>query len=550
MGEYLYCAVNILGGLALFLFGTQESARFFRQNFSGEFRNKIETLTHDKQGSFLFGVLLSAVAQSSAVAISFAIGFVDAGLLSMSGSIIVMMGACLGGTVVSFLLSLHLFEYAPILFAAAFFLGKLENRKIWLFAGILRCIAMIFLGMLFLDFGAVQLFRDHAFRQMVLEYSSSPVIMCVAAFASAAVLQSRSAVIALGITLAASNALPAVSALPVALGAHMGSAVIVILTGFNGHLNSKRLGFATSVYYLAGGFLFIFLEPFVHAYMRESGFSVENELVYGQILLALFNIIVFLPFTERLAALSINLIRSEGDMGQPRYIDDELLTVPFIAVKLLSREMARLSNYMEAYLQMLLEPQQREKKFFSKLPDSINELSDICQEYSFKIHVPTEDSALQHQFSSISHSMSILRSMAQNLCGGIRDSLTCESVHDTLKGKLGADVWEKWAKLSRRMMRASLRAFVIGEKGLISQTQALELEFSMLSSNIRRDLAERFPYDRNISKIIRMLSAMQSFLVMSKVLAEDEDFYKIDAENIKRTNSEADQSRNDRKCKL
>ena len=533
MEEYLLCAVDILGGLALFLFGTQESARFFRQNFSGEFRDRVENLTRNKRGSFFFGVLLSAVAQSSAVAISFAIGFIDAGLLSLSGSIIVMMGACLGGTVVSFLLSLNLFNYAPILFAAAFFMGKLENRKIRLFAGILRCIALIFLGMLFLDHGAVQMFRNEGFRMMMLEWSSSPLVMGMAAFAGAAILQSRSAIIAIGITLAGSDALPAVSALPVAAGAHIGSAMMVILTGFNGHLSSKRLGFATSIYYITGGFLFIVIEPLVHAWMQKLGFSVENELVYGQILLALFNIIIFMPFTEKLAAFSSRLISGEGDMGQPRYIDDELLTVPFIAVKLLSREMARLSNYMEAYLQMLLEPQQREPKLFDRLPGCIDELSNSCQEYSYKIHVPGENAGLQRQFSSISHTMSILRSMVQYLCGEIKDSFVCEGMHDMLKEKLGSDTWERWAKLSRKMIRTSFRAFVIGEKGLISQTQSLESDFSSLSSQIRRDLGERFPYNRDVSKIIRVVSVMQSFLGMSKVLAEDEDFYKINADSVR-----------------
>ncbi len=524
---YIYSIINISGGLALFLFGTKESTRFFRQNLGGELRDEIGRLTRTKLGSFFFGVLLSAIAQSSAAAVSFVIGFVDVGLLSLSGSIVVMMGACLGGTFVSFLLSLNLFNYAPILFAAAFFLGNLKNRKIWLFAGILRCIALIFLGMLFLNFGTAPLFHDEAFRQMVLLWSSNPWIMGMAAFVGAGILQSRSAIIALGITLAASEALPAVSALPIAIGAHIGSTIMVILTGFGGHLSTKRLGFATSFYYIFGGFLFSLLAPLVHALMVKSGFSVANELVYGQILIALFNIIVFIPFTGKLSALSMHLINSEGEMGQPRYIDEELLTVPFIAVKLLSKEMARLSNYMEAYLQMLLEPQQRDKKLFDKLPASIYELSDACQEYSFKIHVPGENAILQRQFSSISHSMSILRGMAQSLCGGIKDNLTSESMHEMLRERLGPEVWERWAKLSRKMMRTSFRAFVIGEKGLISQTQKLESEFNYLSSQIRRDLGERFLFDRDISKTIGMISLMQSLLGMSKVLAEDEDLYRM-----------------------
>lgn len=475
-------------------------------------------------------MLLSAVTQSSTIATSFAIGFVDVGLLPFMGSVMVMMGASLGGTFVSLLLSLNLFDYAPVLFAAAFFAGRIKNRRLSLVMGMLQCLSLIFLGMLFLKYGTTPLFDDEPFRQMVLRWSSNPFVMAFAAFLGAGILQSSSAVMALGITLAASDALPGLSALSIALGAHIGSTTMIVLAGLGGRLSAKRLGAATFLYKFIGVLLFTFTLPFVHLWMLRLGLSVAQELVYGQILLALFNIVIFLPFADRLSMFSIRLISGEGDMGQPRYIDEELLSVPSVAVLLLSREMARLSNYMEAYLQMLLEPQQRNKKLFEKLPASIDELSEACQEYSYKIRVLGEEADLQRQFSTISHTMTILRSMSKTLCGGLHDSLSNENTHEMLKNRLGAELWENWAKLSRRMMRTSLRAFVIGEKGLVTQSQELEQEFNAMSSQIRRDLGEKYSYDRSISQTLRMISLMQSFLGMSKVLAEDEDIYRVPSE--------------------
>ena len=104
--------VYIMGGLALFLYGAQESSRFFRQNLSGSLRKEINRLTGSKSRSFLFGTILAAIAQSSAIAIFFGIGFVDAGILSLADSIFMVMGASLGGTLVSILLSFNIFEYA------------------------------------------------------------------------------------------------------------------------------------------------------------------------------------------------------------------------------------------------------------------------------------------------------------------------------------------------------------------------------------------------------------------------------------------------------
>ena len=529
--SYFINFVNILGGLALFLFGVQESSLFFRSNMGGEFRDRIGQFTEGRVRSFSFGVVLAAITQSSTIATSFAVGFVDSGMLSFAGSIFVMMGASLGSIVVSFLLSLRLFDYAPLLFAVGFFLGKSKTRWVWLMAGLLRCLAIIFMGMLVIGFGTEPLFANDAFRAAVVSWASNPYVMGIVSFIGAGVLQSSSAIMALGITLAASGILPAASALPTALGAHIGSATMVLLAGLGGRLSAKRLGAATFCYKLTGGLTFALFAPLVHNWMVFDGVSAANELVLGQACIAIFNIILFLPLTNLLSTLSMRLIKGENDLGQPKYLDDEMLTVPFIAVQLLSKEMARLSNGMEAYLQMLLEPQQREgrEKLFNSLAASIDDLSLACQEYTYKIHVPGENEDLQRQFLSISHTMSILRGMAKSLCGSLKDRLVTEECRQMLRSRLGGEAWERWAKLSRRMMRTCLRAFVIGEKGLISQTSVLEAEHNRMSGQMRTELSE-VSYDRAVSRTIRMISLMQSFLSMAKILAEDEDFQRRNEE--------------------
>ncbi|NLD05204.1 MAG: Na/Pi cotransporter family protein [Synergistaceae bacterium] len=519
--------VSITGGLALFLYGAQESARFFRQNISGSLREGIGRLAGNRSRSFFLGALLAAVAQSSAIAISFGIGFVDAGILSLADSLLMVMGASFGGTLVSILLSFNIFDYAPILFAGAFFLGKLNNRKIRLIAGVMRCITIIFLGMMFLRMGAGSLFQDGRAREIAITWSSIPLLMGTAAFVFAVIFQSRSAIIGLGIALAASNALPAVSALPVALGAHLGSSLIAVISSFGGRLSARRMGFCSSIYYIFGSIAFVFLMPFAHRMMSDAGLNVVQELVYGQIMIALFNIIIFLPFSSLVSDLSVRLVKASGALDQPMYIEEELLSVPSVAVLLLSREMARLSNYIEAYLQMLMIPSHREKVLFEKLPAAIEALSKACQEYSYRIHVPGEDQKLQEKFASISRTMSILRSMSKTLCGEISEILSDEATHATLLERTRKETWNEWSRLSRKILRTSFRAFVIGEKGLIEQTRRLEREYNEVCRKIRDEITGSYFYGRDIPKTIRMISLMQGFLGMSKILAEDEELFKL-----------------------
>lgn len=519
--------VYITGGLALFLYGAQEGSRFFRQNLSGGLRKEINRLTGSKTRSFSLGMILAAIAQSSAIAISFGIGFVDAGILSLADSIFVVMGASLGGTLVSILLSFNMFDYAPILFAGAFFLGKVKNKEIRLIAGVLRCITLIFLGMMFLKIGAASLLEGDGARKAVLAWSSAPILMGAAAFLSAVIFQSRSAIIGVGIALAASGALPAVSALPIALGAHFGSSFIAIISSFGGRLSAKRMGFSSSFYYIFGSLAFVFLIPTAHRIMAGAGLDVVQELVYGQILIALFNIAIFLPFTSTLSALSLRFVKGSGELDQPMYIDEELLSVAPVSVLLLSREMARLANYLEAYLQMLMIPSQRESGLFEKLPTAIDELSKSCQEYSYRIDLRGEELKLQEKFSSISRTMSVLRSMSKALCGETSEILSDQAAQTMLEERAGKELWSQWSKLSRKIMRTSFRAFVIGEKGLIEQTRELEREYGEISRKMREKITHSCSYGRDISKAIRVVSLMQGFLGMSKILAEDEELFKV-----------------------
>ncbi|MGI6075722.1 MAG: Na/Pi cotransporter family protein [Pyramidobacter sp.] len=524
--NYFFSAVNICGGLALFLFGVDQSALFFRRNMNAGARELMARFTKNKFSAFTLGVVLSALTQSSTIATSFAVGFVDVGLLAFSGSLIVMMGASLGGTFVSFLLSLNLFDYAPLLFALSYFLCKAENRWVSTVFGLLKCLALIFLGMQIIGLGTKPLFADAEFKALMTRWASAAWVMGLIAFIGSGVFQSSSAIMALGIALAASDVLPATSALPIALGAHIGSTTMVVLAGMSGSLSAKRLGYATFFFKLIGGVVFLCVTPFVHRLFVFAGLPAEQELVYGQVLIATFNILLFLPFPELLSWLAERFVSGAGSLGETRYIDEELLDVPELAVMLLSREMSRLSNYMEAYLQMLLEPQQRDKKLFGQLPSAIMALGQACQEFAYRVDVPADESKVGEDFTITSYTMSILRGMSKLLCGPIRDNLESPAIHEALEERLGVPLWNDWCKLSRRCMRDSLRAFVIGEKGLVESVEKQELALASLSSQIRREVGESSSYDRNASRAVRLVSLMQGFISMAKEVAEGEEFTK------------------------
>lgn len=523
--QYFYCVINILGGLAVFLYGVQQSTNFFRENLGSGSRAVMEKYTQKNGEAFLFGVLLSAVTQSSTIATTFAVGLVDSGLLPFARSIIVMMGASLGGTFVSFLLNLNLFSFAPLMFALSYFIGKTsKNQMLRYLCGFMQAISIIFLGMMVLSSGTAEIFSNAAFKAYISNMVANPWLMGFAAFCCAGLLQSSSAIMALGISMAAAGVLPASAALPTALGAHIGSTTMVVLAGLGGRVSAKRLGIITFFYKLIGGVLFLAVLPFANRMMEAYGVSVADQLVYGQIFIACFNIAVFYPFPRLLEEASVYFIRGDEGQGQPRYLDDEMLAVPMIAVELLSREVTRLSNMMEAYFQMLLEPQLRDPELFHELPEDIISLCKSCQEYCYKISVPGEDMRLKARYASITYTLSILRAMTKPLCVLLSNRLSSQAIHMIMADWAGERLWDEWRSMAIKIMRASLRAFVIGEQGVIAYVKRLDSEFNSLSEQVMAKIQSQQFYDRDLSRSLRMISQMQGFLSITRLLADAENY--------------------------
>jgi Na+/phosphate symporter len=316
--------------------------------------------------------------------------------------------------------------------------------------------------------------------------------------------------------------------LPIAVGVHVGSTAMVLMAGFfsGSRQSTKQLGWATFIYKLTGAVAFAPFIPLIHGLMELYGVSAANELVFGQILLAAVNILILYPFSSQFSAFITKLIssRKEEDLSQPRYLDDDMLNVPAISVLLLSKEMIRLADYLEAYFQMLLYPERRLDKLYDKLPAGITELSEYCAEYMYKIRISGEVETLLKRFSTLTYTMTIFSGMGKLLTGGLRKGLDDTGVSAKFKERLGGKTWEEFAAYCLNMLRTSMRAFVIKESGLIEEVVSFENEIAKMSLNARKILGEKSFYGREASQIIHLISLLQGLAGMCKEVAQGEEF--------------------------
>jgi phosphate:Na+ symporter len=380
---HLFDVINILGGLALFLYGVEESTSAFATSFGGQFRELMIRFTRRKPMALLFGMILAAIAQGSTVATSFAIGFVDVGMLSFAGRRRHDGREC----------RRHVRDLPPeprhrgVLAAASGrkpSMTRFGGAKAAKAGNVLRGLSLVLLGMFVLKLGVGPLLADPRFGEAAARIAKNPLLTGVAALAATGVLQSSSAVMALAVALATAGALPLSAVFPVVMGSHVGSSVTVLLAGLSGKQNARKLGVCTFVYKLSGVLLLIPLLPWIDTLLSRAGGPISGTIVMAQVGMTAFNALVFYPFTDLLASISGQIAERTGGerLGSPIYLDEELVEVPSLSILLLSQEeMIRLANYMELYCQILFFPEQGRREF-EQLPSAIRDLSETCENTS------------------------------------------------------------------------------------------------------------------------------------------------------------------------
>lgn len=483
--------INLLGGITLFLYGVSRSTEAFRSSFSTRAREVMSRFTQKKPQALLFGIVLAAIAQGSTVSTSIAISFVDVGMLSLAGSIVVMMGASIGGTFVTFLISLDIVAFSPLLLAVSYMMVRMGRGWVEKAGNVLHAVSLILIGMLLLKLGVEPLLSDPVVRGSVLAIARRPFTMFCVAVLGTAILQSSASVMALAVTLALSGALPQSAVFPVALGSHLGSTVTMLLAAMGGRYNARMLGMATFLYKLIGVAVFLPFISWSNVFLDWLGFPMATNIVLAQVLIVILNAAIFYVWPELLIYGSTFLLSfvQTANLNAPVYLDDKMLEIPSLAVGLLAREMIRLANYMEAFLQMLLFPEKGGGELKKLLPEGIRELTEACEQYMYSIRPPSiaEDHQAGREYRTISYAMISFKETSRLITGRFREILEGHGVR-RLAEEMGATKWNELTTTLMDTVRDAFHAFSLGDADLAQKAIDRDAKFDRSVQQLRSRL--------------------------------------------------------------
>ncbi|MEG0961436.1 MAG: Na/Pi cotransporter family protein [Lachnospiraceae bacterium] len=362
--------LSLLGGLALFLYGMSVMGTGLEKVSGGKLERVLEKLTSNPLKAVLLGAGVTAVIQSSSATTVMLVGFVNSGIMKLSQAIGIIMGANVGTTATSWLLSLTGIEsenffismlkptsFSPILAMIGVILimsAKSEKKKE--IGGILIGFAVLMFGMDMMSTAVKPLADVPEFTGMLTRFRN-PIIGVIVGALLTAVIQSSSASVGILQALSVTGAFTYGSVIPIIMGQNIGTCVTAMLSAIGANKGAKRTAFVHLYFNIIGATVFLISYSILNAVFQFS-FASETVGVAGiAVIHTVFNVfatLLLLPFTkvlEKLAYLTIPIDETElsksGEEEQFKVLDSRFLSTPSFAIEQcvsLAKKMAEISK--------------------------------------------------------------------------------------------------------------------------------------------------------------------------------------------------------------
>lgn len=335
--------LTMIGGLALFLYGMQVMGEGLSKVSGGKLEQLLEKLTSSKLKAVLLGMGVTAVIQSSSATTVMVVGFVNSGIMKLSQAIGIIMGANIGTTVTSWILSLSGIEsdsffiqllkptsFSPVLaiVGVAFLMFSQKDR--------LKDAAAILIGFAVLMFGmetmssAVKPLADVPEFTGILTAFSNPLLGLAAGMVLTAVIQSSSASVGILQALCMTGSVTYGAAVPIIMGQNIGTCVTAMLSGIGANKNARRAALVHLYFNIIGTAIFMAIFYTIHAvvpflFMSDSATAAGIAVVHTTF--NIFATAILLPFSKGLEKLACFTIKDDENEQAEKPLKSEVIQI-------------------------------------------------------------------------------------------------------------------------------------------------------------------------------------------------------------------------------
>ncbi|MCG6899133.1 MAG: Na/Pi cotransporter family protein [Gammaproteobacteria bacterium] len=363
--------MTLFGGLALFLFGMEQMADALKAVAGERMKVILAKLTTNRFMGAATGAFVTAIIQSSSVTTVLVVGFITAGLMSMSQSIGVIMGANIGTTITAQIVAFKVTKAALLMVAVGFgmlFFSKQE--KIKQYGGMLMGLGLVFFGMSVMS-DAMSPLRSYQPFLDLMATMENPLIGILVAAVFTGLIQSSSATTGIVIVMATQGFITLQAGIALAFGANIGTCVTAMLASIGKPREAVRAATVHVLFNVFGVVLWVGLIPQLAEFVTwlspahpeltgtdRLASEAPRQIANAHTIFNVANTIIFIGFTSQFARLVEKLVPDkpieELIIAKPKYLDEELLETPSLALDRARLEIGNMGSRVRAMLEGIL----------------------------------------------------------------------------------------------------------------------------------------------------------------------------------------------------
>ncbi len=437
--SYLDIIIPFVGGLALFIYGMQIMAQGLQNAAGNKMKQLLKALTQNKIMGVLLGAIVTAIIQSSSATTIMVVGFVNAGLMDLTQSMSVIMGANIGTTVTGWLVSsvewakfLSPAVIAPVVVMIGVILmitaKNISHKEI---SSIVIGFGILFIGIEMMSDAVYPLRESEIFKTLFMTLGENPILGILTGAAVTAIIQSSSASVGILQTLAASGLVPFHAAVYIIMGQNIGTCITAMLSAIGASRNAKCASYMHLLFNIIGTVLFSIVSIAYFKIINPTmGFGPISQTEIS-VVHTVFNIattILLFPFSSYIINIAKKLnhveMEQEKDESELVHLDDRLLETPSFAVQSAVLEVVRMGYIVEKNLNTavaaLLERNHDKIDKVRKREVTINNLCNSISDYLVKIcntHINQTENSVVTSLLAVITDMERIGDHCKNLAG-------------------------------------------------------------------------------------------------------------------------------------
>lgn len=510
----IFDVLSMVGGLALFLYGMHIMGDALAKMSGGKLEKVLERITSNKWSAVLLGAGVTAVIQSSGATTVMVVGFVNSGIMKLNQAVGIIMGANIGTTATSWLLSLSGID------GGSFFLQMLKPTSFTPILAVIGAILVVFcksekkhnigtilLGFAILMYGmtamssAVEPLKDVPQFTQILTKFENPLLGVIAGFALTTIMQSSSVSVGILQALCSTGAVSYALALPIIMGQNIGSCTTAMISSVGASKDAKRAAAVHFYFNVIGTVVFMLVfyisNAFVHyAFMPQAANEVGIATIHS-----IFNIaatIVLLPLSGFLEFLAVKTIKDDDEEEDElskhdkvlQLLDPVFLERPGFAImqcRKVASEMAELSmksvgravGLLTAYDEEIAERIRKEEDTVDKYEDQLG---------TYLLRLSTKDLSKEdgHRLSLMLHSLGDIERISDL---AVNILLVVEQMHkkELIFSKKAMDELAVYSKALKDILTMTVDAFEQNDRYKAALVQPLE----ELMDDMNKELKKR-----------------------------------------------------------